>query len=34
MFGTSELFASFSVDDIRAAKRFYGGTLGLDVVGR
>jgi catechol 2,3-dioxygenase-like lactoylglutathione lyase family enzyme len=24
-------FSSFSVDDIRKAKEFYGGTLGLDV---
>ena len=29
----SEVLASFSVDDIGAAKRFYGDTLGLDVAG-
>jgi catechol 2,3-dioxygenase-like lactoylglutathione lyase family enzyme len=33
MLGMSEVFASFSVDDIGAAKRFYGDTLGLDVAG-
>jgi len=33
MFGTSEVLASFSVDDIGAAKQFYGDTLGLDVSG-
>lgn len=31
MFGTSTAFSSFSVDDIDAARRFYGDTLGLDV---
>ena len=31
MFETTEFFASFSVDDLSVAKRFYGDTLGLDV---
>lgn len=31
MFGDSRAFSGFSVDDITAAKRFYGETLGLDV---
>ena len=31
MFGTTEAFSSFSVDDIDAARRFYGDTLGLGV---
>jgi catechol 2,3-dioxygenase-like lactoylglutathione lyase family enzyme len=33
MLGSSEIFASFSVDDIGAAKEFYGRTLGLEVSG-
>jgi predicted enzyme related to lactoylglutathione lyase len=31
MFRNSEAFSSFSVNDIAAAKQFYGETLGLDV---
>lgn len=31
MFKTANAFGSFSVDDIDAAKAFYGTTLGLDV---
>lgn len=31
MFTTSGAFSGFSVDDIEAAKRFYGETLGLTV---
>lgn len=31
MFTTSEAFSSFSIDDIDAARRFYGETLGLEV---
>ena len=31
MFKATETFSSFSVDDIAAARRFYGETLGLDV---
>jgi catechol 2,3-dioxygenase-like lactoylglutathione lyase family enzyme len=31
MFGTIKAFSGFSVDDIPAAKRFYGETLGLRV---
>ena len=31
MFGTTKAFSGFSVNDIPAAKRFYGDTLGLDV---
>ncbi len=31
MFNNSEAFASFSVDDLEAARAFYGGTLGLDL---
>lgn len=31
MFRNTKAFSSFSVDDIAAAKRFYGETLGLDV---
>jgi catechol 2,3-dioxygenase-like lactoylglutathione lyase family enzyme len=31
MLGKSEAFQGFSVDDIPAAKKFYGETLGLDV---
>jgi catechol 2,3-dioxygenase-like lactoylglutathione lyase family enzyme len=27
----TEAFSSFSVDDVKAAKEFYGGTLGLNV---
>ncbi len=31
MFGMTKAFSGFSVDDIPAAKKFYGETLGLDV---
>jgi predicted enzyme related to lactoylglutathione lyase len=31
MFKDTEAFSSFSVDDMEAAKRFYGETLGLEV---
>jgi catechol 2,3-dioxygenase-like lactoylglutathione lyase family enzyme len=31
MFATTKAFSGFSVDDIPAAKSFYGETLGLDV---
>lgn len=31
MFGTTKAFSGFSVDDIPAARRFYGETLGLEV---
>ena len=31
MFNNSEAFASFSVDDLEAARAFYGGTLGLEL---
>jgi catechol 2,3-dioxygenase-like lactoylglutathione lyase family enzyme len=31
MFGTTNAFSGFSVDDIPAAKRFYGDTLGIRV---
>lgn len=31
MFAKSAVFSSFSVDDIDAARRFYGDTLGLEV---
>jgi catechol 2,3-dioxygenase-like lactoylglutathione lyase family enzyme len=31
MFGTTKAFSGFSVDDIPAAKAFYGDTLGLKV---
>jgi catechol 2,3-dioxygenase-like lactoylglutathione lyase family enzyme len=31
MFGQTKAFSGFSADDIPAAKRFYGDTLGLDV---
>ena len=31
MFREAETFCSFSVDDLKKAKEFYGGTLGLDV---
>ena len=31
MFGKTKAFSGFSADDIPAAKRFYGETLGLDV---
>jgi catechol 2,3-dioxygenase-like lactoylglutathione lyase family enzyme len=31
MFKDTKAFSSFSVDDIPAAKEFYGGRLGLDV---
>jgi len=31
MFGDTKAFSGFSVDDIAAAKRFYGETLGLRV---
>jgi catechol 2,3-dioxygenase-like lactoylglutathione lyase family enzyme len=31
MFGTTKAFSGFSVDDIPAARKFYGETLGLKV---
>ncbi len=31
MFHDNQTFSSFSVDDLAAAKAFYGGTLGLDI---
>jgi catechol 2,3-dioxygenase-like lactoylglutathione lyase family enzyme len=31
MLSHTQAFSSFSVDDVPAAKAFYGGTLGLDV---
>jgi catechol 2,3-dioxygenase-like lactoylglutathione lyase family enzyme len=31
MFTPSRAFSGFSIDDLEAAKRFYGETLGLDV---
>jgi predicted enzyme related to lactoylglutathione lyase len=31
MFGKTKAFSGFSVDDVPAAKRFYGETLGLEV---
>ena len=31
MFKDSKAFSGFSVDDVGAAKEFYGGTLGLEV---
>ncbi|MGW7054240.1 VOC family protein [Streptomyces sp. NPDC054887] len=31
MFGTTKAFSGFSVDDIEAAKAFYGETLGIGV---
>ncbi|HLL35118.1 VOC family protein [Streptomyces sp. NPDC052773] len=31
MFGQSQAFSGFSVDDLDAARRFYGDTLGLEV---
>jgi catechol 2,3-dioxygenase-like lactoylglutathione lyase family enzyme len=31
MFGETKAFSGFSVDDVQAAKQFYGGTLGLEV---
>ena len=31
MFRNASTFSSFSVDDVAAARRFYGDTLGLDV---
>jgi catechol 2,3-dioxygenase-like lactoylglutathione lyase family enzyme len=31
MFATTKAFSGFSVDDIPAAKRFYGDTLGLNL---
>lgn len=31
MFKDTKAFGTFSVDDVPAAKEFYGGTLGLDV---
>ena len=31
MFGKSLAFSSFSVDDVGAAREFYGGTLGVEV---
>jgi predicted enzyme related to lactoylglutathione lyase len=33
MFKDTKAFSGFSVDDIAAARRFYGETLGLDVSG-
>ena len=33
MFGTAKAFSSIAVDDLDAAKRFYGETLGLRVSG-
>jgi len=32
MVDTSNVFSGFSVDDLSAAKEFYGGVLGLDVL--
>lgn len=32
MLGKSNAFSGFSVDDLQKAKKFYGETLGLDVV--
>jgi catechol 2,3-dioxygenase-like lactoylglutathione lyase family enzyme len=31
MFGSTKAFSGFAVDDMEAAKRFYGETLGIDV---
>jgi len=31
MFGTAKAFGSFAVDDLAAARKFYGETLGLQV---
>ncbi len=31
MFSASHAFSGFSVDDIEAAREFYGGVLGLDI---
>jgi predicted enzyme related to lactoylglutathione lyase len=31
MFGDTKAFSGFSADDIPAAKKFYGETLGLNV---
>ncbi|MFD7687656.1 VOC family protein [Streptomyces sp. NPDC059781] len=31
MFGQAQAFSGFSVDDLGEARRFYGGTLGLQV---
>jgi catechol 2,3-dioxygenase-like lactoylglutathione lyase family enzyme len=31
MFGTAKAFGSFAVDDLAAARKFYGETLGLEV---
>ena len=31
MFGTTKAFSGFAVDDVEAAKRFYGQALGLQV---
>ena len=31
MFGGAPAFSSFSVDDVEAAKEFYGGTLGVKI---
>ena len=31
MFGKTKAFSGFSVNDVQAAKQFYGETLGLDV---
>jgi predicted enzyme related to lactoylglutathione lyase len=30
MFGTTEAFSGFAVDDVARASAFYGGTLGID----
>jgi catechol 2,3-dioxygenase-like lactoylglutathione lyase family enzyme len=30
MFGTTKAFSGFAVDDLEAARKFYGETLGLD----
>jgi catechol 2,3-dioxygenase-like lactoylglutathione lyase family enzyme len=32
MFRQNRVFSSFSVDDLDAARKFYGGKLGLDVI--
>jgi predicted enzyme related to lactoylglutathione lyase len=31
MFGSTEAFSGFAVDDLQTAKEFYGDTLGLDL---
>jgi catechol 2,3-dioxygenase-like lactoylglutathione lyase family enzyme len=33
MFRNSDAFSSFSIDDVAAARRFYGETLGVEVAG-